>query len=86
MTPGAATFVGDGPASVIITPGILRPDNVTRELLLDSYFPFSGIDEMKANTGWDLKVSPNVKVVPEPTADELRALRSVDSTGMLKKK
>lgn len=79
-------FVGGGPVSVITTLGILRPDDVTKELMLDSYFPFSSIEEMKANTDWDLKVSPQVKVVPEPTAEELQVLRSVDTTGMLKKK
>lgn len=79
-------FVGGGPVSVITTLGILRPDNDTKELMLDSYFPFSSIEEMKANTNWDLKVSSEVKVVPEPTADELQVLRSVDTTGMLKKK
>jgi len=52
----------------------------------DSYFPFSSIEEMKANTDWDLKVSLNVTVVPEPTAEEIQVLRSVDTTGMLKKK
>ncbi|MEN6466606.1 MAG: hypothetical protein ABFD62_15635 [Syntrophaceae bacterium] len=41
---------------------------------------------MKANTDWDLKVSLNVTVVPEPTAEEIQVLRSVDTTGMLKKK
>lgn len=79
-------FVGGGPVAVITTLGILRPDNATRELMLDSYFPFSSIEEMKANTDWDLKVSPNVTVVPEPTAEEIQVLRSVDTTGMLKKK
>ncbi len=79
-------YVGGGPVSVITTLGILRPDNATRELMLDSYFPFSSIDEMKANTSWDLKVSPNVTVTPEPTAEEIKVLRSVDITGMLKKK
>lgn len=54
--------------------------------MLDSYYPFSSIEEIKANTGWDLKISPTVSVAPEPTEGELKALRAVDATGMLKRK
>jgi glutaconate CoA-transferase subunit B len=54
--------------------------------MLDTYYPFSSVEEVKACTGWDLKISPNVGITPEPTAGELEALRSVDTTGMLKKK
>jgi len=79
-------FIGGGPVAIVTTLGILRPDPVTKEFMIDTYYPFSSIDEMKANTGWDLKVSPNVGITPEPTAGELEALRSVDVTGMLKKK
>jgi glutaconate CoA-transferase subunit B len=52
---------------------------------LDAYFPFSTIEEIHNNTGWDLKVSPNVKQVPEPTEKELKNLREVDVTGSLRK-
>jgi hypothetical protein len=54
--------------------------------MLDSYFSFSGIEEMKEQTGWNLKIFPDAKAVPEPLASELEILRSIDSTGMLKKK
>jgi len=79
-------FVGGGPVAIITTLGILRPDPVTKEFQLDTYHPFSSVDEVKANTAWDLKVSPNVTVTPEPTAKELEILRLVDVTGMLKRK
>ncbi len=79
-------FVGGGPVGIVTTLGILRPDPVTREFYLESYYPFSSIEEIKANTTWDLKISPTVTVTPEPTAEELKVLRSVDVTGMLKKK
>ena len=51
----------------------MRPDPVTKEFYLESYFPYTTIDEVKENTGWDLKVSPDVKVVPEPTAENLES-------------
>lgn len=78
-------FVGGGPSAIISTLGILRPDPVTKEFYLDAYFPFTSIEEIKANTGWDLKISPDVKVVPEPTEEELKNLREVDVTGALRK-
>ncbi|NLB88486.1 MAG: CoA synthetase, partial [Syntrophomonadaceae bacterium] len=65
--------------------GILRPDPVTKEFYLDAYFSFSSVEEIIENTGWDLKVSPDVKVIPEPTKEELENLRAVDVTGSLRK-
>ena len=79
-------FVGGGPVAIVTTLGILRPDPVTKEFMLDTYYPFSSVEEVKACTGWDLKISPTVSVAPEPTEGELKALRAVDATGMLKRK
>lgn len=79
-------FPGGGPSAIITNLGILRPDPVTKEFYLDAYFVFSSVEEIIENTGWDLKVSPNVKMVPEPTPEELENLRAVDETGSLRKK
>lgn len=79
-------FPGGGPSAIITTLGIMRPDPVTKEFYLDSYFAYSSIEEIKENTGWDLKISPNVGIVPEPTEEELKNLREVDTTGSLRKK
>ena len=79
-------FVGGGPSAIISTLGILRPDPETKEFYLDAYFPFTTVEEVKNNTGWELKISPNVKVVPEPSDDELKNLRTVDVTGSLRNK
>jgi len=78
-------FVGGGPSAIVTTLGILRPDPLTKEFALDAWFAFSSVDEIKANTGWDLKVSPEARVVPEPTEAELAALRQVDETGALRR-
>ena len=78
-------FVGGGPSAIVSTLGILRPHPGTKEFELDACFPFSSIDEIRGATAWDLKLSANVHVVPEPTAAELKALRQVDVTGMLRK-
>ncbi len=79
-------FVGGGPSAVITTLGILRPEPETKELVLDAWYPFSGVEEIRAATGWDLKVSRTAHVVPEPTAAELAALRQVDVTGALRRR
>jgi glutaconate CoA-transferase subunit B len=81
-----ANFIGGGPSAIITTLGILRPNPLTKEFCLDAYFPFSSIEEIRENTGWDLKVSPDVRIVPEPTEEELKNLREVDETGSLRKK
>jgi glutaconate CoA-transferase, subunit B len=78
-------FVGGGPSAIITTLGILRPDPATKEFGLDGWFAFSGIEEIKANTGWELKVRPVATVIAEPTAEELACLRRVDETGALRK-
>ena len=79
-------FPGGGPSAIITNLGILKPDPVTKEFYLDAYFSFSSVEEILENTGWDLKVSPDVKVVPEPTEQKLENLRAVDETGSLRKK
>jgi glutaconate CoA-transferase, subunit B len=78
-------FIGAGPSAIITTLGVLRPHPQTREFQLDAYFPFTGIEEIIANTGWNLKVAPNVRVIPKPSPEELAALRLVDETGMLRR-
>lgn len=79
-------FPGGGPCMIVTTLCIMRPDPVSKEFVLTEYHPYASIDEIKANTGWELKVSPDVKMTPEPTASELENLRAVDTTGMLRKK
>ncbi|MPM45963.1 3-oxoadipate CoA-transferase subunit B [bioreactor metagenome] len=79
-------FPGGGPSAIVTTLGIMRPDPVTKEFFLDAYFAYSSVEEIKEQTGWDLKVSPTVSIVPEPTERELQILREVDTTGSLRKK
>ncbi len=79
-------FTGGGPSAIITTLGILRPDPDSKEFRLDGWFPFSSIEEIRANTGWNLKVAPDARAVPEPTPEELAALRRVDETGALRRK
>ena len=65
---------GSGPQAVVTDLGILEPDEVG-ELILTALHPGRTVDEAKANTGWDLKVAPQVRTTQAPAADELRLLR-----------
>ena len=80
--PGAREEVGlppdRGPSCIITTMGILRFDPETKEAYLDAVYEGVSVEEVKANTGWDLKVAPELKVVPPPTDEELKALRETD--------
>jgi glutaconate CoA-transferase subunit B len=79
-------FPGGGPCMIVTTLCVMRPDPVTKEFMLSEYHPYTTIDEIRANTNWDLKVSPDVRMTPEPSEKELENLRAVDETGMLRKK
>jgi glutaconate CoA-transferase subunit B len=70
-----------GPAAVITTLGVLRFAATTKEALLASYHPHSSVDEVRANTGWDLRVAPDAQMTPTPTDDELKVIREIDPQG-----
>ncbi|MBF0550979.1 MAG: CoA-transferase [Deltaproteobacteria bacterium] len=76
-----AGLIRGGPKAVITTMGILRFDPETREAYLDSIHPGVTADEVKANTGWDLKVSTDVSVTRAPTEAELAVIREYDPQG-----
>jgi len=65
---------GGGPDVVITTKGVLRFDG-SGEMYLDSYHRGCSVDEVRENTGWDLKVSPKVRETPPPTTEQVRMLR-----------
>jgi glutaconate CoA-transferase, subunit B len=70
-----------GPAAVITTLAVLGFTPDTHEMELRSWHPGSSPEEVRANTGWDLRVAPDARETPPPTADELRIIREVDPDG-----
>ena len=54
--------------------GILEPDR-NGELVLAALHPGATVEEACANTGWELKISPELRITAPPTVDELRMLR-----------
>jgi glutaconate CoA-transferase subunit B len=73
---------GGGPSRVITSMGIFFFDPKTREMILSSYHPGLTVDDVKRETGWPLRVAPDVSETPEPTPAELAAVRKYDPKGV----
>jgi glutaconate CoA-transferase subunit B len=65
---------GGGPQAVITDLGILEPDE-NGELTLIALHPNCTVEQARENTGWDLKVSTNLRVTEALSEAELRILR-----------
>ncbi|MCP5367847.1 MAG: CoA-transferase [Hyphomicrobiales bacterium] len=76
-----AGLPGGGPAAVITDRAILRPYGPDNELHLASIHPDHTVDEIRANTGWDLKLMPEVGATPAPSQTEMDALHQIDKEG-----
>jgi glutaconate CoA-transferase subunit B len=70
---------GQGPTVVITDMGILTPDPETRELTLTSIHPGINVAQVRAATGWPLRVAGDLEETPAPTATELAALRELNT-------
>jgi glutaconate CoA-transferase subunit B len=70
-----------GPAAVITTLGVLRFDPERAEMMLASLHPGVSVADVQANTGWPLRVAPELAETPAPTAAELAILRELDPDG-----
>ncbi len=66
---------GRGVVAVVTDIGLLEPDE-TGELILTALHPGRTADEARANTGWDLKIAPNLRITDPPTERELLILRN----------
>jgi len=74
-------LLGGGPVAVITTLCVLRFPEQGGEAILASVHPGHGVDEVRAETGWDLKVADDVSETSEPTSSELAAIRQFDPEG-----
>jgi glutaconate CoA-transferase subunit B len=71
----AAGLRGTGPQAVVTDLGILEPDQ-NGELVLTALHPGKSVEQVKQNTGWDLKVAPKLLITESPSDEELRILRT----------
>jgi glutaconate CoA-transferase subunit B len=73
---------GGGPSRVITSMGIFSFDAASREMILSSYHPGVSVDDIKHETGWPLRVAPDVGETNPPTEAELAAVRKYDPKGV----
>lgn len=70
----AAKLRGAGPQAVVTDLGIMEPDE-NGELTLVALHPGKTVDQVRENTGWEVKVAPNLQETEAPTEEELTILR-----------
>lgn len=71
---------GAGPRRVITDLGILEPEPDTCELTLTGIYPGVSVPDVRAATGWNLRVDPDLTEVAAPSDAELAALRALRAT------
>ena len=76
----AAGARGGGPVLVVTDLGLLAPDPVSRELTLVAVHPNVSVEQVRAATGWDLRVAAGVTRTDPPTTQELTVLRQLEAT------
>jgi glutaconate CoA-transferase subunit B len=67
-------WIGRGP-SVVVTDLAIWHFDESGEMRIDSLHPGVTLDDVRAATGWEPRVSPALATTPAPTADELRLIR-----------
>ena len=70
-----------GPGRVITTLGCFSFDPESCEMLLKSVHPGIAPETVQESTGWDLRISPDLKETSPPSALELEVLRRFDPNG-----
>jgi len=66
---------GGGLTYVFTQYGVMEFDNETGQMKIKSVHPFSSVEEIKDNTGFDLIIPENVPFTTDPTEEELDLIR-----------
>jgi len=74
-------LLGGGPAAIITTLGVLRFPEGGGEAYLASVHPGRTVEDVRRETGWELKVADDVSETSAPTESELAAIRRFDPDG-----
>jgi glutaconate CoA-transferase subunit B len=70
-------LTGAGPQKIITDLGILEPDPATCEFVMTGLYAGVTAEQARERTGWDLRISDGLAVIPEPGPAELSALREL---------
>ena len=76
-----AGLPGAGPAVIITDRAILRPYGPNNEFHLASVHPGHTAEEVIQNTGWDLRLLPEIEETTVQTLAEMDALHYIDKEG-----
>ena len=74
---------GSGPYRVITQLGLYGFDDSTKRMKLISVHPGITVEDIKANSEFDIIIPEKVEVSPTPTAEELKILHEIDPAGMV---
>jgi glutaconate CoA-transferase, subunit B len=66
-----------GPTQVVTDLCLMRPDPLTRESVVVSLHPGVTREQVRANTGWPVRLADDLAETPPPTAAELGTLRDL---------
>ena len=66
---------GSGPTSVVTDLATYGFDEATGEMTLRTLHPAVGLDDVRANMGWDPRIADDLGETPAPTDEELRLIR-----------
>jgi glutaconate CoA-transferase subunit B len=67
---------------VISNLAVMNFKNPERMMQIQSYHPGRTVDEIRENTGFDLRVAPNAAETPAPTQDILELIEAIDRDGV----
>jgi len=74
-------LLGGGPAAIVTTLAVMRFPPEGGEAMLASVHPGHTVEEVKAETAWDLRVSETCGETEPPSALELEQIRRLDPEG-----
>lgn len=66
---------GTGPTSVVTDLGTYGFDAETGEMTLLTLHPGVAVEDVRASTGWEPRISPDLGETPPPSEEELRLIR-----------
>jgi glutaconate CoA-transferase, subunit B len=73
--PAKLGIPGKGPSLVITDRALFNFDNPDKEMTLTEIAAGETVESIQADVGWSLRVSPNLKEMTPPTAEELDIIR-----------
>lgn len=77
----AAGLVFGGPAQVVTNLGLFGFDPVTKAMRVEALHPGVRLDDVRANTGFELDAPAAIPTTAPPTDDEIALVRRIDPEG-----